>query len=513
MFRIILGVVVVVVLGGLATLYGTYLQSKARVYYRGETPNSAKPGEVIPFSFGIDNTDDFAYENARLVVTFSEYLEPDGSINPGGSIPQGKLIYWEGLQMNVGETKHYSMFVKVSPNAPVGQTQQITVDLVNWAEPVTQAALVNFPIKIIDNNQHPEAGLIIKSFTADKSTAKRGEEITFEQVLRNTGDLTITDTQTTIEFNKYFVFSGTRTLHDVRLVSGQEMIGRAKGKVALDAPDGSEVVMTVIAGFESQHQKRATVKVKVQGGPPVQPASTTSAAKTQTAVGGNSGLSDQEVEQLFRQVFNKAPTAAEKAEWIQRAKEKSSSAALLGAMEYAKAQAGQSTRSALATPIPTLASSEKSQKVITPTPAPTPVVNPDDFDGDGLSNADEESWGADPYNPDTDGDGILDGEEVRQGYSPTLAFNPDDLDNDGLSNDNESIWQTDPSNPDTDEDGTPDGEEVRTGRDPRVPGPNDEFHEDSQIQQPQPQVLSRVGAVLLTPFRMLRTFLQSVFGI
>lgn len=41
-----------------------------------------------------------------------------------------------------------------------------------------------------------------------------------------------------------------------------------------------------------------------------------------------------------------------------------------------------------------------------------------DFDGDGLSNADELQRGTDPLNPDTDNDGVNDGTEVAQGRNP-----------------------------------------------------------------------------------------------
>jgi hypothetical protein len=44
-----------------------------------------------------------------------------------------------------------------------------------------------------------------------------------------------------------------------------------------------------------------------------------------------------------------------------------------------------------------------------------------DEDGDGLSNADESYWNTDYLNPDSDGDGFLDGEETASGHDPTLA--------------------------------------------------------------------------------------------
>ncbi len=48
-----------------------------------------------------------------------------------------------------------------------------------------------------------------------------------------------------------------------------------------------------------------------------------------------------------------------------------------------------------------------------------------------------------------------------------------DTDHDGLSDADESYWNTDFQNPDTDGDGYLDGEEVASGHDPKVPGPDD----------------------------------------
>jgi len=41
-----------------------------------------------------------------------------------------------------------------------------------------------------------------------------------------------------------------------------------------------------------------------------------------------------------------------------------------------------------------------------------------DRDNDGLSEIEEEQYGTDVDNPDTDGDGYLDGDEVKKGYNP-----------------------------------------------------------------------------------------------
>ncbi len=68
-----------------------------------------------------------------------------------------------------------------------------------------------------------------------------------------------------------------------------------------------------------------------------------------------------------------------------------------------------------------------------------------DEDGDGLTNAQELSIGTDPYNPDSDNDGLFDKEEVI-------------------------TYKTEPLNEDTDGDGFLDGSEVKAGYNPNGPG-------------------------------------------
>ena len=123
-----------------------------------------------------------------------------------------------------------------------------------------------------------------------------------------------------------------------------------------------------------------------------------------------------------------------------------------------------------------------------------------DPDRDGLSNIAELNLGTDPCNPDTDFDGLTDGEEVNRIVSGQPApTNPrdDDTDGDGLSDgfetgtgivngmtdsgtdplladtDGDAVGDlkelqigTDPFNPDTDGDGSADGVEIASQTDP-----------------------------------------------
>ncbi|MBX3245976.1 MAG: OmpA family protein [Myxococcales bacterium] len=102
-----------------------------------------------------------------------------------------------------------------------------------------------------------------------------------------------------------------------------------------------------------------------------------------------------------------------------------------------------------------------------------------DSDGDGLSNEREiNRYRTDPFNPDTDGDGLPDGVEVDGGTDPR---NPD-TDGDGLLDGQEDAnangrvdpGETDPREADTDRGGVPDGYEVQHGTDPLLAQDDDE---------------------------------------
>jgi hypothetical protein len=70
---------------------------------------------------------------------------------------------------------------------------------------------------------------------------------------------------------------------------------------------------------------------------------------------------------------------------------------------------------------------------------------------------------------DLDQDGLAD--EYEQDHPGLDWWNPDgtaDLDGDGLSNRGEAEWAIDPSHPDSDGDGVPDGDEVAGGSLPDV---------------------------------------------
>lgn len=91
-----------------------------------------------------------------------------------------------------------------------------------------------------------------------------------------------------------------------------------------------------------------------------------------------------------------------------------------------------------------------------------------DVDKDGLDDVREREIKTNPQNPDTDSDGLNDGEEVIVHKSNPLS---PDSDNDGLSDGDEYlIWKTNILNPDSDNDTYPDGTEVKNGYNPLGPG-------------------------------------------
>ena len=95
-----------------------------------------------------------------------------------------------------------------------------------------------------------------------------------------------------------------------------------------------------------------------------------------------------------------------------------------------------------------------------------------DADGDGLSNDQETTLATDPGSPDTDVDGLKDGDEVL-----IYATDPTNRDSDGdLLTDFDEIntHQTNPSAGDSDGDGAADGLEAAQGTDPLVPDEPDD---------------------------------------
>lgn len=85
-----------------------------------------------------------------------------------------------------------------------------------------------------------------------------------------------------------------------------------------------------------------------------------------------------------------------------------------------------------------------------------------DWDADGLTNREEKRFKTDRKNPDTDGDGLTDGAEVRE-----FVSNPRSIDTDGdRLNDGDEVtrYQTSLTDVDTDGDGLEDGDEVEEHR-------------------------------------------------
>jgi Tol biopolymer transport system component/uncharacterized membrane protein len=115
------------------------------------------------------------------------------------------------------------------------------------------------------------------------------------------------------------------------------------------------------------------------------------------------------------------------------------------------------------------------------------LVGQQDSDGDALTNQREAEIQTDPFNPDTDIDGLMDGEEVFQtGTNPLNA----DSDADGLKDGDEVRLRTNPLNADTDADSSRDGDEVRLGTNPLIPDTDSDGLIDGGETPPCPDPLN-----------------------
>jgi hypothetical protein len=88
-----------------------------------------------------------------------------------------------------------------------------------------------------------------------------------------------------------------------------------------------------------------------------------------------------------------------------------------------------------------------------------------DSDGDGLTDEQEETLGTDPFDPDSDDDGVFDGDEVNVHDTNPLV---PDSDTDGFLDGSELAVGTDPLNPDDFPDVPPDPEETAPEPDPSI---------------------------------------------
>jgi len=110
-----------------------------------------------------------------------------------------------------------------------------------------------------------------------------------------------------------------------------------------------------------------------------------------------------------------------------------------------------------------------------------------DSDNDGLTDEQEVQYYTDSLNPDTDGDGYLDGVEVSMDYSPHLGggkrLNESDFDNDGLNDWAERWFRTDMGKVDTDGDGMSDYDEVMRGFSPVSVATSTQFQREIVIDK------------------------------
>ena len=128
-----------------------------------------------------------------------------------------------------------------------------------------------------------------------------------------------------------------------------------------------------------------------------------------------------------------------------------------------------------------------------------------DFDGDGISDKDEiEVYKTNPKLADTDGDGYDDWVELNNGYSPhnpeKVKLEDSDFDNDGLTDRMELNFHTDLNNPDSDGDGFLDGEEIDNGYNPLNANIGEKLEKRIEINTSSQELSYFLGGVRMGKF-------------
>ncbi|MHA1446732.1 MAG: hypothetical protein ACTSSN_08580 [Candidatus Heimdallarchaeaceae archaeon] len=133
-----------------------------------------------------------------------------------------------------------------------------------------------------------------------------------------------------------------------------------------------------------------------------------------------------------------------------------------------------------------------------------PTDAQEDPDNDNLINLDERAMGTHPENPDTDGDSLLDGDEINRYYTNPLQPDADfDMDGDGLTNVEEvDIYGTNPGDPDSDQDGYTDKEEINAKSDPLDPNSIPKERSNNWMYS----FIAIVPIVILTPIYVRRLY-------
>lgn len=106
-----------------------------------------------------------------------------------------------------------------------------------------------------------------------------------------------------------------------------------------------------------------------------------------------------------------------------------------------------------------------------------------DYNSNGLTNLQEYEKGYEPFDRDTDKDGLVNFDEINSTYGFLTDPLAADTDRDGLSDKEEiNIHKTDPTNPDSDEDGLNDGDEIKKSTNPnRVDSDRDGLKDGEEV--------------------------------
>ena len=140
------------------------------------------PGDKITYRIAVLNVGSTVAQDVSLKMSFPPQLEPVDFAAAGFKQEMQSALMIEGVQVNSGEYREFSLTFQLKEDAPAGQELSTRVELTN--NPLKTAAA------FVSNIAHvqPQHGVLVRS-GSERLVAVPGQTITIPFLVTNTGNL------------------------------------------------------------------------------------------------------------------------------------------------------------------------------------------------------------------------------------------------------------------------------------------------------------------------------------